>query len=172
MNIHINVKNFGPIEKAEIDLRPLTVFVGESNTGKTYLAALIYALHQHFEGFSQLPWANSAASFLGLVYGPRRRFSPSLQDKVEQEKLEMLEKLNTPGRPFKLSDLPQQMHAQIESRLENQEDFTNELKRCFDLESASKLIRFIGNQDNKLKVSLSVGDHDKTYWNFEARVSV
>ena len=171
MDAHINVQNFGPIEKAEIDLRPLTVFVGESNTGKTYLAALIYALHQHFEGFSQLPWANSAASFLGLVYGPRRRFSPSLQDKVEQEKLEMLEKLNTPGCPFKLSDLPQQMHAQIESRLENQEDFTNELKRCFDLESASKLIRFIGNQDNELKVSLSVGEHDKTYWNFEARVT-
>ena len=34
-NIQIAVENFGPIEKAEIDLRPLTVFVGESNTGKT-----------------------------------------------------------------------------------------------------------------------------------------
>ena len=171
MDTYINVRNFGPIEKAEIDLRPLTVFVGESNTGKTYLAALIYALHQNFEGFSQLPWANSAASFLGLVYGPRRRFSPSLQDKVEQEKLEMLEKLNTPGRPFKLSDLPQQMQAQIESRLENQEDFTNELKRCFDLESASKLIRFIGNQDNEMKISLSVGEGDQRYWDFEARTT-
>ena len=41
MDVHIKVKNFGPIQKAEIDLRPLTVFVGESNTGKTYLAALI-----------------------------------------------------------------------------------------------------------------------------------
>ena len=50
-NIHIKVQNFGPIEKAEIDLRPLTVFVGESNTGKTYFAALIYALHRTFEGF-------------------------------------------------------------------------------------------------------------------------
>ena len=48
MDAYINVKNFGPIEEAEIDLRPLTVFVGESNTGKTYLAALIYALHQQF----------------------------------------------------------------------------------------------------------------------------
>ena len=38
-DIHIAVENFGPIEKAEIDLRPLTVFVGESNTGKTYLSA-------------------------------------------------------------------------------------------------------------------------------------
>ena len=50
LNVHLAVENFGPIEKAEIDLRPLTVFVGESNTGKTYLAALIYALHPAFEG--------------------------------------------------------------------------------------------------------------------------
>jgi len=50
LKVHIAVENFGPIEKAEIDLRPLTVFVGESNTGKTSLAALIYALHPNFEG--------------------------------------------------------------------------------------------------------------------------
>ena len=56
-NVHIAVENFGPIEKAEIDLRPLTVFVGESNTGKTYLAALIYALHRTFDGISRVPWS-------------------------------------------------------------------------------------------------------------------
>ncbi len=50
LKIQLAVENFGPIEKANIDLRPLTVFVGESNTGKTYLAALIYALHPAFEG--------------------------------------------------------------------------------------------------------------------------
>ena len=169
MDIYINVQNFGPIEKAEIDLRPLTVFVGESNTGKTYLAALIYALHQYFEGFSQLPWSNSAASFLGLVYGPRHRFSPSLQDKVEQEKLEVLEKLNIPKRPFKFSDLPQQMHTQFESKLTDQEGFTNELKRCFDFESVSKLIRFTGSQDNEMKIALQVYKEDQTRWTFEAR---
>jgi hypothetical protein len=38
-DIHIAVENFEPIEKAEIDLRPLTVFVGEGNTGKAYLSA-------------------------------------------------------------------------------------------------------------------------------------
>lgn len=42
----IEVANFGPIVEADIDLRPLTVFVGSSNTGKSYLAMLIYALHQ------------------------------------------------------------------------------------------------------------------------------
>ena len=31
-----------------MDLRPLTVFVGPSNTGKSYLAILVYALHRAF----------------------------------------------------------------------------------------------------------------------------
>ena len=49
-NLKLSVTNFGPIAKAEIDLRPLTVFVGPSNTGKSYLAILIYALHKFFSG--------------------------------------------------------------------------------------------------------------------------
>ena len=48
--LELEVEDFGPIVKAKIDLRPLTVFVGPSNTGKSYLAILIYALHQYFSG--------------------------------------------------------------------------------------------------------------------------
>ena len=47
-NLELSVRDFGPIAKAKIDLRPLTVFVGPSNTGKSYLAILIYALHKFF----------------------------------------------------------------------------------------------------------------------------
>lgn len=47
-SLELEVKNFGPIAEARIDLRPLTVFVGPSNTGKSYLAILIYALHRFF----------------------------------------------------------------------------------------------------------------------------
>ena len=54
-NLKLNVTNFGPIVKAEIDLRPLTVFVGPSNTGKSYLAILIYALHRFFNGDAIFP---------------------------------------------------------------------------------------------------------------------
>lgn len=53
----INVKNFGPIEFADVDLKPLTIFVGQSNTGKTYLATLIYSLHQELGGFPRLPYS-------------------------------------------------------------------------------------------------------------------
>ncbi|MCY4233913.1 MAG: AAA family ATPase [Bacteroidetes bacterium] len=44
----ISISNFGPVQQANIDLRPLTVFVGQSNTGKSYLSILIYALHNFF----------------------------------------------------------------------------------------------------------------------------
>ena len=47
-NLKLSVTNFGPIARADIELRPMTVFVGPSNTGKSYLAVLIYALHKFF----------------------------------------------------------------------------------------------------------------------------
>ena len=169
MNIHMKVKNFGPIEKAEIDLRPLTVFMGESNTGKTYLAALIYALHKNFGGISQFPWVSSAAFYFRLFYRSRHRYAQSRQEEIEQEVLTVLEKLNTPGRTFRFSDLPQELFDRSKSILTDQKDFPNELIRCFDLEAVSKLIRFTGNQNNEMKVSLSVHDRNQTCWSFETR---
>ena len=168
MDIHINVQNFGPIEKAEIDLRPLTVFVGESNTGKTYLAALIYALHKHFEGVPQLPWASSTASYVSLDYRSRDFYPQKQREALEQEMLEILEKLNTPGC-LKFSDLPQKMRDMLGYRLTDQANFPDELKRCFDFEAVSRLIRFTGNRGNEMKVSLSVWDRDQTCWNFEVQ---
>ena len=52
-NLEIEVQDFGPIVHAKIDLRPMTVFVGPSNTGKSYLAILLYALHRFCGGGSR-----------------------------------------------------------------------------------------------------------------------
>ena len=46
--IELEVTDFGPIVEASLELRPLTVFIGPSNTGKSRLATLIYALHRCF----------------------------------------------------------------------------------------------------------------------------
>ena len=51
--LEIEVQDFGPIVHAKIDLRPMTVFVGPSNTGKSYLAILLYALHRFCGGGSR-----------------------------------------------------------------------------------------------------------------------
>ena len=43
-NLIISAKNFGPISVAEnIEIKPLTIFIGQSNSGKTILATLIYS---------------------------------------------------------------------------------------------------------------------------------
>ena len=52
-HLGLTVSNFGPIAEASIELRPMSVFVGPSNTGKSYMAALIYALHRFFGGYSE-----------------------------------------------------------------------------------------------------------------------
>ena len=41
--LRFDISNFGPISKGKISLRPLTILMGPSNSGKSYAATLIYA---------------------------------------------------------------------------------------------------------------------------------
>ena len=38
----ISVENFGPIRNGTVEIKPLTVFVGPNNSGKSYMAAAVY----------------------------------------------------------------------------------------------------------------------------------
>ena len=40
----MTVEQFGKIRKAEIELAPLTLFVGDNNSGKNYLLSLSWAM--------------------------------------------------------------------------------------------------------------------------------
>ena len=60
----LDVEDFGPIAKASVDLRPLTVFIGPSNTGKSYLAILLYALHQCFDDRKIWPSGDDLTSLI------------------------------------------------------------------------------------------------------------
>jgi predicted ATPase len=41
--LRISVTNIGPVKRADIELAPLTVFIGPNNSGKSVIATLIYA---------------------------------------------------------------------------------------------------------------------------------
>jgi predicted ATPase len=43
-SIKLHIKDFGPIHEADLDIRPLTVFIGRNDTGKSYAAMLLYSL--------------------------------------------------------------------------------------------------------------------------------
>ena len=45
------VENLGPIRRADVALRPLTVLIGRNNTGKTYLAQALYAVYKAIDSF-------------------------------------------------------------------------------------------------------------------------
>jgi predicted ATPase len=43
-DLKIGIKDFGPIAEGEIELKPLTVFIGPNNSGKSYVAMLIHSI--------------------------------------------------------------------------------------------------------------------------------
>ena len=75
----VSVQDFGPIAQATVNLRPLTIFVGRSNTGKTYLSKLIYAIHKAFFGFPQIPFVRSHYFPFSFIE-PKDSLTPALKD--------------------------------------------------------------------------------------------
>ena len=55
--VRVSVKNFGPIAEGSVDLKPLTIFIGPSNTGKSYMAGAIYAVMKSALERHRVPYA-------------------------------------------------------------------------------------------------------------------
>ena len=173
VDVRIAVENFGPIEKGEVELRPLTIFVGASNTGKTYFSVLIYSLHNILEGFARIPVLGRQGSRLF------ESFVGSFVASVEKRAAifgvlgEIGDKLGLEDRPFKFSDLPEQLQDEAKKTLLGSdgavEGLVDELRRCFDLPSASRLIRAREGID-RAKVSLGVREGMRDLWRFDATV--
>ena len=172
-SVRLQVANFGPIESGAVDLRPLTVFVGPSNTGKTYFAVLIYALHRILEGFSRLPGPRSPRESLFTMLSEK---SMEIDTRIEEkEKLRLLiEKLKAEDRSLRLSDFPKQVRDATAAPLEHPEPLENdihkEIIRCFDIDSASELARLSGDPD-KTSISLFVTEEDQDLWRCQMNIS-
>ena len=148
----IDVKDFGPIASASVDFRPLTVFVGPSNTGKSYLAVLLYALHQCLSGW------DVEHRRLGI----QKRYSPafflSMPDLIDFiGNLKNWTSKISPNEP--LPALPDSMAEAIRSVMEKTDDLRvnlrNEIRRCFGVDGLDSLIRRQGSS-KRGKVSLCV----------------
>lgn len=169
--VEIAVKNFGPIAEANIDLRPLTVFVGPSNTGKTYFATLVYALHGAFDG---LYHSGILSPFKFRAMDILSKLMTSLTTPKEEIQ-EILDKLDMDERPFKLSDLPQEIHQKLGTIIKDtgffSEELQDELRNCFNLNSISELMRLTGKQRNETTVLLRIGERAQEYLNISMRIS-
>ena len=48
IDLQIEVKDFGPISSGKINLKPLTIFVGPNNAGKSYAAMLVHSIFESY----------------------------------------------------------------------------------------------------------------------------
>ena len=164
--VEISVKNFGPITEADIALRPLTVFIGPSNTGKTYLSTLIYALHEVFDGFSGFPMP-FLQDLLDEIAYDLRHDSSEVPPEVEKKTLAIFKKLNTKGGTFKFSDLPQQVQNIVETSLRSPEILLNQLVGSLDIDSPADMRKSVKGTRNETTISLEVNKANQKLWEFK-----
>lgn len=155
-NFTLEVENFGPIARASVELRPLTVFAGPSNTGKSYLAILAYALHNCFarnrfpnyglyRGYPVFSSEGSETRIADLA-------SAGLQGWLRDIREWLFEDEGPPPVPPRLSE-------GIRPLLENADDLNGEivkqLTRCFGVERHGELIRRVGRQQTA-RIAVSI----------------
>ncbi len=134
--LELTVSNFGPIAEANIELRPMSVFVGPSNTGKSYMAALVYALHRFFNAYSYWYWQDmnlnlSNKDIATALAWVRETYSTLQRAKREQSSLiELPESIETLVRSLLLRNIKHSGDV-LES----------ELVRCFGMDKSKDLIR-------------------------------
>ena len=179
----LDVEDFGPIAKASVDLRPLTVFIGPSNTGKSYLAILVYALHQCFGAGNIVPYGRVPRYHSGVqrslfdsffeandddsvVIDEFRKWLLNQIESKSQYKLPFDNLANAESDPEGKGDglewrasFPKSVDTYIRSVFAQSSSFgrypESEIGRCFGVEEMSHLVR-VSSTRSVANVTLSI----------------
>ena len=143
--ITVTAKNLGPLAEGVVDLKPLTIFVGPSNTGKSYMAAAIWATAQAFEPDSPRFLSSSLRSYRRNY---RRTRSGRYQlPKEDEEAVEAIQYwLESSEDPFNdssgitIADLPESARSTVDKFTHqliqrNCGTITNKLRQAYGTDS-------------------------------------
>ena len=158
----LTVRDFGPVASADLEMRPLTVFVGPSNTGKSWLATLIYALHRCFHGAPE-----------GTVGRPGRRLAfDSLPTAVGEPTIQNFSQWvgRRPDDRAALT-LPEEVVSGIRSSLEAGEGllsrFADLLPRYYGTARAADLVRREGPERATVELACELRDRRRARYRFD-----
>ncbi len=185
-HLKLEVSNFGPIAEGTVELRPMTVFVGPSNTGKSYLATLIYALHQFFGAYSTgrrrgtddrrifppgLPGLSLAES-VELSKGDAK----VIRDWSNSEWNRLREFASHSTSTWYESEMPEAVSDVVHRALSNfgslDNDFDTEIARCFGSGKAEYLIGYPGHSSSKFSLCNTTSNASGRTGNFRYDITV
>ena len=162
----IEVADFGPIVRASVDVRPLTVFAGPSNTGKSYLAMLVYALHRCFG-----PPVRSESDLQRRTYWFSDASVGALPD--EEKLAARIAEWWSIGGKEQRRPLPDDLARTIRTALEEltgaEEHLAREVSRCFGVDDMDDLVRR-GSTEERSTATISIPasvDNEQTRYTFE-----
>lgn len=170
--VSVAVKDFGPIIEGAVEIKPLTVFIGPNNSGKSHLATLVYALMQGEIPRDMPDFSNyGVASLFHRLYLRRQLTEPdsalglSVNAWIKERLDEDFDFTNIPIGSLPKS-LIQEMEkaASAEIRSSIVEPLSVEMPRCFGSE-ISELFRAGSNGRKKFSISLK---HDSPEWRINA----
>src|SRR3990167_1898741 len=174
--LSLQVKDFGPISEGDVQLKPLTVFIGPNNSGKSYLAILAYALlHSTCTEHGFYGYSKQHAEYVFLRYKSSR--APALLRKyasfeIQEESFTSLEKwfeqhieqISQGKLEVKVAELPKPVTQILEKICRHfilKDSFSEELQRCY----SSKIADLVRKESNVKNFHISL-QHELPNWKF------
>ena len=141
----IEARNFGPIAEAKLMLKPLTVLIGPSNTGKTYMAMLACMMMKKHAEFTQAVrqqmWMSNYESTL---------------EEMDEEKLkkftsELIAAIEKGGDFLLLSDIPAEIRKNwhpIAEKMFNShwDNFDSDMRSYYGVSNVTNLVASVGRE--------------------------
>ncbi len=147
----IALTNFGPISKAKIELKPLNIFIGGHNTGKSYTAQLIYciakSLNEDYEAIRSLDE------------------SVNLEGHKASEELKELEKKLRGRKKFGFESIGGELHKSAKIMWSKSAEITklriqDGLRHYFNVDELKDLIRF-GDDSDGCFIGLTIKNEER-----------
>lgn len=153
----VHVTGFGKIEKADIQVAPLTLFIGDNNSGKSYMMTLIYGLLQVQFYFDKYEFPRESAAYRSCCEIMRRMLKTDEEqgkdyylagEEMKAFQALLNEMLNTNKEKF-LTELFNRRMEMGELRLEFPEDagYNFWVEEDFDT-SEQKQHRYLNSRDD------------------------
>jgi predicted ATPase len=163
-NLKVSVENFGPVKQGEFELRPLTVFIGPNNSGKSYMSLLIYAFSQTLSGRVRRPFSHSF-----FRVGPSKELE-RYSHEIEEWLRPAFHPKEMERKALLFKDLPQNIQQIFREQLQKnlnmlKEDLEEAIRDYFSCEDIQSLIRG-GKPQKPLSVYLNDQNEGQPFLSF------